>query len=243
MTTVYWHPFNKIFDLMLDEPTPALPSIIKNRYTANVTHFTKCPAFKDYYKNTYIVTSPMDIEIAYDPVTTMLRISPQAQDFFNAVIIHRGAQVGIKDNFLMSLGVTLTLIADKECMVEQIPATLHASNFTKRINLIGGTFDIGKWFRPLEFAFEVVDFSTPLKIKRGDPLFYIRLLPKDGSKVKLVYKEFPTETVDVINACLTVKDSKCRLPLTTYYKMAERLYHKLWFKKKKCPFNWRKNEL
>lgn len=243
MTTVYWdsyneHPDMRWLDLTLMEPLAVLPSAIKARDVSFHSHFTKCPAFQDYYKNTYLVTSPVDMELSYDPVTRMLRSTPQAQGFFDAVVTYRGNDIGANDPFLMSLGFSYLFIADKECMIEQIPVALHSSAITRRINLICGTFDISKWFRPVEFSFEVPDFSKPIKIKRGDPLFYLRFVPSDGGKVALVHKSMPKESLEVVKSCLFVKDTKVKLPLSAYYKMAERLHPKLWFKKK-CPFNWR----
>lgn len=244
MTTVYWDCYNektdmRWFELTLVSPTPVLPSVIRNRSVAHNNHFTKCPAFKDYYKNVYMVTSPVDMELIYDKTTGFLSNVPQDQGFFDAVVQHRGDAIGKDDPFLMSLAFSYLFVADSDCMIEQIPATMHNSDISKRVNLICGTFNIGKWFRPVEFSFEVNDFSKPIKIKRGEPLFYIRFVPKNGEKVNLVHKSMPTDTLEVVKACLFVKDSKLRLPLNTLYKLAERLYPKLWFKRK-CPFSWGK---
>jgi hypothetical protein len=243
MTTIYWDYHGpreeKWFELTLFNPSPALPEIIKSRDTTHVTHFTKCPAFKEYYKNTYVIKSPVDITITYDKETKVLSIKPQAQVFYDSAILYRGDTVGNDDAFLMSFNVNYLFIADKDCMLEFLPASMHSSDFIDMTRLVNGTFNINKWYRPVEVAFEIKNPSFSIKIKRGDPLAYVRFIPADGGKVNVEQKHFPQETLDAVSACLYVKASNNFLPLKTLYELSTRLKNKLWFNKKKCPFNWR----
>jgi hypothetical protein len=241
MTTVYWGYYpsnNRIFELLLLAPAPALPEIITSRDVSNRGHFTKCPAFTQYYKNTYVIKSPIDIEFMYDPVTKLLSIFPQGQSFYEENIVYRGHIVGKNDDFLMSFTLNYLFIADKSCAIELLPCGMHKSNFVDNTRIIGGTFDINKWYRPIEMAFEFKNPLAPIKIKRGDALAYVRFLPKNNSKIKLQHKNFSKETLDTVNACLFVKDSANKFSLEMLYKFSERIRNKLWFNKK-CPFNWR----
>jgi hypothetical protein len=243
MTTVFWgcgiSENSRWFELSAIEPAPALPEIIKARDVTNSQHFTRCPAFLEYYKNTYVIKSPIDIEFAYDHVTRRLGISPQGQTFYEANIMHRGHLIGERDDFLMSFALNFLFIADKDCVMELLPCLMHKSEFTDKTRLVGGTFNINKWYRPIEIAFEVKNQATSIKLKRGDALAYVRFLPKDASKIKMEHKNFPKETLDVVSACLFAKDSNNKFSLAMLYKFSERIRDKLWFNKKKCPFNWR----
>jgi hypothetical protein len=236
---MYPHNKENWFELTAIAPAPALREIIKDRDVTNPSHFTKCPAFIEYYKNTYVIKSPIDIEFTYDYVTKRLNIFPQLQNFFDTNIVHRGNLIGEQDDFLMSFMLNYLFIADKDCVVELLPCLMHKSEFADKTRVVVGAFNINKWYRPVEIAFELKSPTTTLKVKRGDALAYVKFLPKDGSKINLQHKDFSEDTLDVVATCLTVKESANRLPLTLLYKLSERISNKLWFNKKKCPFNWR----
>lgn len=242
MTTVYWgqcFESTELFDslsLLLAEPEPVLPQIIRDREVI-AGSFTSCPAFQDYYRNTYVVRSPVDITLTYDAKADFLYIKPQDQNFFDNFLIHRGTQIGKDDKPLFSFNIRYLFIADKDCLIEQIPVSMHDVNHNQSARLIGGTFNIAKWYRPIEFAFELL--TDEFKIKKGDPLFYVRFVPKDSKKISLVYKEYTDEDILIAKKCTYLKKAQQNLGLEALYKLAERLHHKLWFNKKKCPFTWR----
>jgi hypothetical protein len=242
MTTVYWgnFPENNMrwFELLLADPTLALPEIGKARTLLTNDHFMYCPAFVAYFKNTYVIKSPIDIEFVYDADTKFLRVSPQDQTFYDNNITFRGNTVGENDPFLMGFYIGYLFIATEECLLELTPASMHSSEFINKTRLIPAMFDIHKWYRPIELAFEFKNKSDTIKIKRGDPLAYVRFTPSKNEKIALKHKDFPKETLDAVEACLIVKRSTFNLPLKTLYKLTERIRNNLGLKKK-CPFNWR----
>jgi hypothetical protein len=244
MTTVYWNIFDKdaihpehCMALSHFNPEPVLPYIVANRKVVDPNEaYISCPAFLDYYKNIYLVRSPVDIQITYTSDTNGLRIAPQDQYFYDKFIKHRG-NPSVKENpFLMSFLFYYLYIADDECMVEQLPVTFHDNAVASKIRVISGTFDISKWFRPVEFSFEFLNKDEPLVIKRGDPLYYIRFVPKDNSKVRLEKKKLSEEVFNATNSCTSLKFGLPRQPFKILYELAKRVKPKL---SKKCPFNWR----
>ena len=243
MTTVHWGIYHdrkeKWFTLTAIEPTPALREIIKARDVTNQAHFTKCPAFIEYYKNTYVIKSPVDIKFTYDHATKRLNIFPQLQGFFDANIAYRGHLVGEHDDFLMSFSINYLFIADKDCTMELLPCLMHKSEFVDKTRLIVGTFNINKWYRPVEVAFEFKNSTTTINVKRGDALAYVKFLSKDGRKINLQHRDFSEDTLNVVKTCVAVKDSDNKFSLAALYKLSERIRNKLWFNKSKCPFNWR----
>lgn len=240
MTTVYWQycPSTKIkwFELTAIEPELALPEIIKERDISSDGHFVRCPAFRDYYKNVYVIKSPIDLTLMYNQQSRMLHILPQGQQFFDEIIRHRGNTIGVSDPFLMSIGLNYLFIADSDCEIELLPAFMHKSNFVDSTRLIVGCFNIHKWYRPVEVAFEFKDGIDTIKIKRGDPLAYIKFITPTNKKVSLEYKNFGEDILEVVDACLTVKDVSNNFPLQTLYSFTERIRSKIRFSK--CP--WRK---
>jgi hypothetical protein len=242
MTTVYWdyyRPFKANWlGLLLIEPTPALFEIAKSRTPTSDNHFLKCPAFIGYYKNTYVIKSPVDIELRYDNATRRLQVYPQEQEFFDANVTYRGNDIDIKDPFLMSIFLGYLFIADKDCTVELIPAFMHDSEFISKTRIVCGYFNISRWYRPIELSFEFKNQSDVIKIKRDDPLAYVRFISDDDEKVTLTRKEFSEEALDAVATCLLTKKSLGKGSMKFLYKVTEQLRNKLNLKPK-CPFNWR----
>jgi len=240
MTTVYWGQ-NKVdfstveasLDLAFIEPELLLPTIKKSRAHESGTYL-ECPAFLDYYKHTYIIRSPITTTLTVDYANKYLNVFPQKQEFYDTFVNNRANVIGHKDPFLLSLQFFNLFVADEDCMVEQLPPAFHPE--VANIRVIPGTFNIGKWYRPLEVAFEVIDPSKPIKITRGDPLYYVRLIPKNGGKVELKPTTYTREQSDIVISCVSLKKAIPKLPLKALYKLAERFNM---LPKKKCPFNWR----
>ena len=65
----------------------------------------------------------------------------------------------------------------------QVSPFMHYSKDPLPGTIFGGRFPINVWPRPLMWAFEWHDPSRPIKISRGDPLFYagFETLPQERS--------------------------------------------------------------
>ena len=58
---------------------------------------------------------------------------------------------------------------------------------------LNGWFNSSSWTRSLSFAMDVVDYTKPIVIKRGDPLYQVSFYSKNlDDSYKLVKKE-PSE--------------------------------------------------
>jgi len=218
MTTIYWQfkdTSAQALELAYFDPEPLLPEISKIRNS----RYVKCPAFLEYYKNTYLIRSPIDMTITYNK--GQLTIYPQTQKFYDAYVIHRGHQIKETDPFLMSLNIQYLFIADKDCVVEQIPAMFH--DISTKLRLISGTFNIHKWFRPTDFAFEFINENEPIVIKRGDPLFYVKFKTPKDEKIVLKQKHFDESVFNNVKSCTNLKNAIPKCPLKVLYKLTERI--------------------
>ena len=76
-------------------------------------------------------------------------------------------------------------IADEPVYASQLSPFMHYTKDPMPGTIFGGRFPINVWPRPLMWAFEWHDTDKPLKINRGDPLFYITFetIPQDRSVV------------------------------------------------------------
>ena len=225
-------------------PEKLLPNLAKTQ--PGMLHYT-CPAFVDTFKNTYIFRAPFDVSIKIDPVERTVQMDKD-RDFVEKYLQHRVNDAPETENVLFSLNHFLLFVTDDDIEIETIPCYYHQSDFVNKVMFISGKFNIRDWVRNVEVA-TIVKNSKPenkdpifITIKRGDPLFYIRFHPKDGSVVKLE-QEFDFDKIEKYTklgwVTTSIKKTNPHTKLAELYKMFSPFRRKN-VKASKCPFNFRK---
>ena len=242
---IYWCPFlldGDWHNVGYFEPEPVFKHIISQR--DNDVEYLKCPAFQKYYSNTFLIRSPVDLELTISRDSEGRKILTTKnfnQKFYNDHIFPRMAQNKVFSMF--SVEFSYIFYSENSVILEMIPANMEKTAFVQNTNLIPGEFDISKWIRPVSPAFEVVDDSQTLKISRGDPLYYIRF--NSDKKVNLVRIKQDDTIEKVEKACSRLKFFVPKNSLEENYEVAKsliNLYKDQLIKKKKCPFRfWTKD--
>jgi hypothetical protein len=127
----------------------------------------------------------------------------------------------------------LLFVPDEDCTLEILPANMHNTELLQNVRVIPGKFNAYKWTRVVDFAFEVIDETKPLVLKRGDPLFYVRFETANNSKVTLEHQVYTHEMLEIPRAVEQLKYRVPFLSLEAMYKLAERLDKSVFFKKKR----------
>lgn len=85
----------------------------------------------------------------------------------------------------IQLSLPYIFISDEPVYASQLSPFMHFTKNPMPGTIFGGRFPINVWPRPLMWAFEWHDTTQPLKINRGDPLFYINFetMPQDRGVV------------------------------------------------------------
>jgi len=247
--TVYWTSFaGKNSDISMAsqfqhglffEPEPVLKHIVSERNKD--VRYLKCPAVKDYYKNTFVIRSPIDLsfEIKRNEMDVRYCVTHNYdQEFFNNYVHER-----FNENPIPMISMefcSYIFYSEKSILAEQLhPAlSMHSSEVSRKTSIISGTFDISKWVRPFTYSFEVVDYKSPITIKRGDPLYYVRFNVKENVKLQRVM--FDKDIKDISDACLTVKNFVQNNSMENNYNIIKPFldFHKQkLFKNGKCPFS------
>jgi hypothetical protein len=224
-------------------PEPVLKDIIKSRDKG--AEYLKCPAFQDYYKNCFLIKSPVDLTIKVENIngTKIITTKEYDQDFFNKNVDARLDQNSTYS--MLSLKFHYVFFSDEPVMLEQLEATMHKTKMSNNINLITGTYDISKWIRVVEFAVEILDDKKPIVIKRGDPLYYVRFVT---DKNVVLTRVIDKDINKIAWASATTKKYMPGNTLERNYEMAkeyvEIIKSKFFKKKSKCPFGFlrRKDE-
>lgn len=168
VSNVYNTPENDKLGVVFYPPEPLLKSIIDSRVG---NEFMRCPAVLSLVKNTYVLRSPYDLTIHIDAQNNSIRIEEFDQEFFNNHIVAHPTPAG--NLHVVGIPPRYVFVADTDEPVNMqlLPLMFHKPH---GLGAIVGEFDISRWVRPIEFAFEVYDPSKPIAIKRGDPLCCVR---------------------------------------------------------------------
>ena len=230
--------FSEWQNVAVQPPELAYKSIAADRENSDIL---PCPAIQGYFKNTYLIRSPIDFVLTPKVDAKTFSIDRFDQKFYIEWVIRRPGDFVNPKRPICTLGPKLVFVADEDVIIESLPAMMHDSETLRNIRVIPGTYNIHRWMRPLDFTFEILDPSVPLEFKRGDPLFYVRFIDPKGRKVELERIEQTDDIIKTMYGMVVLKNYIPKLGLDKLYDMAhDWIKNKTWLKKKKCPFDWRK---
>jgi hypothetical protein len=163
----------------------------------NKTHAksaSRCPAVINLESRYFVVRCPFDLHLAF----------VRDKEGRPALRNLNGDMSGIRGNKLreklhiaaesewrhpgvptLQLELPYVFIADEPVYLSQVSPFMHFTKQPLPGTIFGGRFPINVWPRPLMWAFEWHDTETPIKISRGDPLFYVgfETMPQDRGVV------------------------------------------------------------
>ena len=178
------------------------------------THnFNLCPAYAAHNKNLFYVPALFDYNLWYDKENNVYQTSYYDQEVFNNFI--RGRVLRLK---LLSFNMYVHILTESDNLeLSQLPAYLHPNQFTRNSVIIPGTFNIGKWPRPLDVAFYLLD---KIEIKEGEPLYYIKFNTKESINFKrfIVTERYKKYTNDIILASRKLERPKIK-KLSYFYNL------------------------
>ena len=149
------------------------PKKFRAGYNSKYDH-TKCPAWKKWTENCWVVKQPFDIRLKCDTKAGKLGtdLTQKAYDSY----FHVGGNWLSGDYPEIQLKLSYILWTnEKDVWVEQIP---HPLLSRWGFELIPATFPISHWHRPLVVGLKVLDTDQNLQLNQGTPLYYFRLYSK-----------------------------------------------------------------
>lgn len=215
MSNVYWAPYAGFgfSEMVFPEPERLLPAL--NTPLFLETDILRCPSFTGHLKNTFVIKSPIDIEIGWDEHEQRWRTNWNDERANIFLIRHPEYQV-----FTLTISY-LFASEDEDMNVEIRPATYSHNEFTQKTAFVGGDMCIGKYLRSTDCAFILRPEYKRVKIKIGDPLFYATFKSKNDTKIKMNKFYITNEIAELINHVDNMKRNRSFtvLKLHDYYNM------------------------
>jgi hypothetical protein len=146
-----------------------------------------CPAFRNELHNVFGVKSIYDYEFSVNAETREVSTAIYDQKFYNRHVIVRSMKERI-----FSFSQEMIFFTDESSLMMSgdLFPYLEDNNITERCIVYPGQFDIGRWYRPVEFAFKLKDRYDTFKIEAGEIYQYIRFHTDNNIKF-IQFKDTP----------------------------------------------------
>ena len=186
---IYWSCLSpsethRSFSALWEEPTPLLAHL-KQEY-GNVVketpgiNFLRCPAVLNEIKNIFVVKSPIDYSFVWNGEGVWSK--DYNEIFFNDMIEVNNVKRGFA-----CLKFFPIFFAEKNLDITLLPPYMSQSSFASNTMQSSGTFDCSNWLRNLDVQFKFKEKDTPVFLKRGDPVLYIKFHTKENIRFKKFY--------------------------------------------------------
>jgi len=187
---VYWACLNDQW-MRAEEPE----NVYKRFYQKNISDkdnpllsLNYCPAFNNNLKNLFAVKSIYDynFKVSDGNISSLL----YDQNFFDKNIIVRS----VEKKAFSFLNQFIFFTEDDSLKITGYEYPFFEDNsITERCLFIPGQYDIGKWFRPLEFPFILKNNFNEFQVSEKEVLYYLRFHTEE----KINFKQFiPTDKIN-----------------------------------------------
>ncbi|MGB3165240.1 MAG: hypothetical protein WBA68_00480 [Alteraurantiacibacter sp.] len=173
--------------------------------SASAKSIQACPAAIDFDRRHFVVPCPVDLNLKFettregkiqltdmDGEQSAMRPQGRAALF----VVQPPSEWRDPNRPIIQFTAPYIFVADQPCYVVQTAPYLHWFPTPRPGVQMGGRFPVHIWPRPLAWAFEWYDISQPLRLKRGEPWFYVHFETENPSaRVRLVEQEM-TDDLD-----------------------------------------------
>lgn len=177
--TVGWFLNQKKAGVLYDAPE-RVRSVDVNK--AHAKSASRCPAVVNLESRYFMIRCPFDLNLEFirdkDGRPALRNLNGdksgirgnKLREKLHIVAEHEWRHPGVPT---LQLLLPYVFVADEPVYASQVSPFMHYSKHPLPGTIFGGRFPINVWPRPLMWAFEWHDTSMPLRINRGDPLFYV----------------------------------------------------------------------
>lgn len=198
---VYWSPcylpdIGTTINLLAQPPQPfwkTMPKYVEHNYFGgenldNGGNYRACKAAQEYIKNVFVIKAPetSTIELSSDyvqPLTTEIS-GPWRFD---------GA-TSLKNSHRIEYDYSWLFFCEEPLLMKVTPPYMHKTTAATSGFISSGSFDIGRWFRPVNASFHLWPNINSITVTEEEPLMYIEFFTNRN----IILKQF--ELIDSIKA-------------------------------------------
>ena len=169
------------------------------------SEYYKCPAFTDEIRKILVVKAGYDFDFELDQKTGAWHGS-------NPEWISKYVHLNnLEHHGLIQFTTDVVMFSPKSVKITVMHPFMHHNDLTNVGSGIQGTYDIGKWFRPLQAAYYMKPNQPKLKfsVRQGDPLFYVKVDTDEPIKIHQFHE---TQAMrEILLSCLQLKQTRHKI--------------------------------
>jgi hypothetical protein len=182
---VYWAPDNvdreNDWTMMYPKPKTLFSELMSKRVNVGDTRSVfSCPAVSTKFKKTLVLKNTINCRYEFDTTNNNKIINPITNEYVYASFQRIPAT---SDGPFIEFSLRYIFFADQPLEIEMTAPTFHEPKYTKYGTVVPGGFDIGQWFRPINFEIQTWKNKGELVLEDGEPIMYINF--KTDKKIKL----------------------------------------------------------
>lgn len=213
--TVYWSPWQHkdIYEQRYSyykDPEKLLSYVNNFKNDSNATDtWYKCRGFIELAKNTFVLRSPFGIDAKIDPPYIRSLNKDYEVEQFDA------KNPSMLNSYTVNFSVNWIFWSEEDLTITTINPYVEPLGFNGFY--VPGSFNINKWFRPIEGAFQLFPGEDRFAINPGDPVIYIKF----NTDKKVILKRFKMNNVlhDSVYKCTTHKIDNPWQSLSSLYSL------------------------
>ena len=223
---IYWSPYiPNISKRMLSNIRYRTPKhateYLKDKCNPEIreSNFLRCPAFAKQQKNLYALRFSFSYELHIEK--NEIRSDEYDQRFFDEFVSIRDL-----DNAMLSLPMSYVFIAETPVDMEYTSAYNVSNGFVDNTIIVPGSFDVGKWYRPLDLTFIIKDKNKKVTFNEDDAYAFVNF--RTNKKVNLVRFDTTPQIIELFNSILLSKFAKSKEinSLNWFYNLLEQSKYK-----------------
>lgn len=174
------------------DPVPALKYYSEN----DSAEVRKCPAYLNFLKNTFVILSPADLKIDVNAEQGWANVI-EPRFFPKQMLSLRFNQTHGSPYPMFSVIIPSLVFTSKyDVMLEVVDCFMEWER-KNPVRIIGGQFNINKWIRPVECAYEANRKVFTYEVKRGDPLHYVRFYTNNPNDIVSLERVQITDEIEI----------------------------------------------
>jgi len=198
---VYWSPWQHkdIYDQRYSSyknPEKLLSYADKFRNDKNLTDtWYKCRAYMEFAKNTFVLRSPFGVDAKIDsPYIRSLNKDYEVEQF-------DAKNPSMSNSYTVNFSTNWIFWCEEDLTITTMNPYIEPSRFNGFY--VPGSFNINKWFRPVEGAFQLYPGQDTFTVNPGDPIIYIKF----NTDKKVILKRFKMNDAlnESVYKCTTYK--------------------------------------
>jgi hypothetical protein len=167
-----------------------------------VGNYPRCPAFNRHLKNLFVIKSPLDAKITLDIEKKEIYVSESRVEWYQ----HYLDANQLENDNTIQFKTQLLFFSEKSVEMMIMHPFMHHNVFTDRGSVLMGSFDISKWFRPLNAAYFIKDDfikenngKLVFDIKQDDVLAYVKFHTDEN--INFIYSMCTPKIEDIAQMC------------------------------------------